>query len=588
VTVLPSSVRPRDLLLASIVVLGFGVRLAGLGDVPLADSEAIEALWAAQATDAGAAHWPTSASPAAASAAYAAGTWLIFQTFPAGDAAARLLPALAGGLVVLLPWLLRKRLGTCGALAASLLLVVSASVTAVARTAGGASLAIAALGFGVVILLRVSDGEMDETPAAWLVAVCLALGLGSGPAFFHGLVVLAAALAAAARVRGARSPAIEAARAVLRKSLLPGLAGAAAIALGLGLVPGGATSLAEGLRQWLVGWVPPGDMHPLTPVAILAAYEPAALAFGVAGFLMARKRGDAVLTALGWSAGAAVMLAILYPGRSGEMTAWASLPLAILAGPPLAAAATRWVGRTETWVGLGFALLLSVLWAYAGVQLSAYVSGIGPGVNPAIPEARLAVALGAILVGALAALLIGVGWSWEAIRLGGGLAGAVLLTMMTISSSWNLNHGDARFGARELWQPSKPAYGLRQLSATIDALSRATRSGPGVLTIRIEGAEITPSLAWALRGVPRFSTDDTGLPEVPPLVLRPQALEAALPGQYLGQTMILSERWDFRGPVPPDLGGWLWRRRIPVSPSAWVLYVRADLATLGESQAEAE
>jgi hypothetical protein len=88
---------------------------------------------------------------------------------------------------------------------------------------------------------------------------------------------------------------------------------------------------------------------------------------------------------------------------------------------------------------------------------------------------------------------------------------------------------------------------------------------------------------WALRAFPRFTTSDSAVAESPPVILMQQTvLEPQLRADYLGQSVVIGETWDFAGAFPPDALQWWWRRRVPVVEDSWLLLVRADIATLGE------
>ena len=104
---------------AGIVVLALGLRLYGLGRVPLGPAEAAQALpaWAAVA---GQPYDLTGVSPLLFGL-----QWLLFGLFGAGNAVARLWPALFGGLAPLLFYALRDRLTRGGALMGGLLWAIS-------------------------------------------------------------------------------------------------------------------------------------------------------------------------------------------------------------------------------------------------------------------------------------------------------------------------------------------------------------------------------------------------------------------------------------------------------------------------------
>jgi hypothetical protein len=579
--------RLGHVLFAGIFLLALGIRLSNLGAFPLSDAEAKEALWAAEGTPEDSVFWPQE-NGAATSAAYQALTWAVFQLAGGSEATARLFPAVIGALIVLPPWFLRRRLSRLGALLASFLLAISPTLVATSRAADGTSSAMLAATLGATALILGLDEDWRPRQVTALFAGCVALGLAAGPAFYLGLF----SLVPAAGLMLVTSPKPWAAaqwsdiKAKLPTAVGLGVAGAIVLSFAAGLLPRGGTALAEGLRVWLLGWIGPGNMHALTPVAILAVYEPLAVVFGIIGGVTAIRTRNSVAVGAVWWAVLALLVAVVYPGRSGPAVAWCTIPLAALAGLGLARQAERLQRLASPWQAVGVAALVTLLLVYAGVQLSAYASGIGPGASPQIPEARLAVAAGAIIVVCLAVVLIGLGWSWEVARSGVASAGALLLLFLTLSSGWRLNFFRQRQGAGELWTVSTPTYGIPRIASTLASLSMTTRGVPDDLPIAVDDPAPPASLLWALRGFPRFTTSDSSTAESPPVVLtRLPGVAPELRADYLGQTVVISETWDFDGPLPPGALHWWWRRRLPVVEDPWLLLVRADVATLGESQA---
>jgi len=582
-----ASVSVRNLFFAGVFLLALGLRLGDLGATPLNDDEARDALWAAAGTPEQSAFWPSHRATPASSAVYQSVTWAIFQLAGGGEAAARFFPAVVGALIVLPPWLLRRRLGTLGALMVALLLAISPTLIAVSRLAGGSSAAIVAVALGVAGWILVLDGEMEPRRATALLAGCLAVGLTAGPAFFFGLITLAGAAGLTVLTTPRAWPPERAAglRAILPRAIALGVGGAVAIALVAGWLPSGITSLAEGARTWLVGWLGPSQMHPLTPLAILLVYEPLVVVFGVAGAVVAFRARDALGAGGAWWAILGLILVAVYPARTGVGVAWIVLPLTWLAGGALAKEGERLRRLPSPWEAVGVGALLLFLLIYAGLQLSSYAHGVGPSFAPLTPNVRLTVAVGAVVVAGLAAVLIGFGWSWSVARSGMALAGAAALMMLAWSSGWRLNYFRENVGAGELWAASAPTGGLTRLTSTMGSLSMSERGVPNELPIAIEDSTPPASLIWALRAFPRFTTSDSGVPESPPVVVaRETGVRPALAADYLGQAIALKETWDFPGPIPPDLLGWWWRRRLPVEQTTWLLLVRADVATHGESE----
>ncbi len=163
------------------------MRLPALGQLPLSLTESAEA-WAVwrfwQAGDGGL--LPVS------SPAYFTFTAVVTQFFGHNDAAARLVPALFGAAAAMMPWLLRKRLGTIGAFAAAMLLAVSPLHAITSRTAGGDGIAL----FALMLLLTAVLNFHDNADPKWQTAAALSAGLGlaSSPLFYSGLFALLLAL----------------------------------------------------------------------------------------------------------------------------------------------------------------------------------------------------------------------------------------------------------------------------------------------------------------------------------------------------------------------------------------------------------
>ena len=109
-------------------LLAAALRFAQLGLRPLNEAEAVQALAALRFTDGA-----LQAAPPGTIPGLFTGNVVAFTLMGSGDAIARWLPALAGVILVLLPYGLRHRLGRGGALAASFLLAVSPSAVYFSR-----------------------------------------------------------------------------------------------------------------------------------------------------------------------------------------------------------------------------------------------------------------------------------------------------------------------------------------------------------------------------------------------------------------------------------------------------------------------
>ncbi|HIP70389.1 MAG TPA: hypothetical protein EYH05_03220, partial [Anaerolineae bacterium] len=166
-----------------LIVLAAGIiRFNNLDALPLSDGEAEAALavWR---------FWqPGAAQVAVVSPAYFSLTAVLTQLLGFSDTVMRLVPALFGLGLVILPRFLQRRLGVIGVLAASLLLAVSPLLVITSRTVGGQSMALFAVLLTAVAFIRYGETAVPR----WLYTLAAAVGLGltSDTLFYSGLITL--------------------------------------------------------------------------------------------------------------------------------------------------------------------------------------------------------------------------------------------------------------------------------------------------------------------------------------------------------------------------------------------------------------
>ncbi len=175
-----------------ILLVAFGLRFINLGVAPLLPLEAAQA-WPAWLAATGT---QVAGSPAAASALLYGLQSLLFFVTGANEVLARLLPALIGTVLVLLPWWWRDWLGRGGALAVALLLALDPWLVALGRTADAVGLTIF-LGLLVLTALwrwqRGGSSGRDRS-VGWERALAVGVGLllVSGPQAWSWIPLLVA------------------------------------------------------------------------------------------------------------------------------------------------------------------------------------------------------------------------------------------------------------------------------------------------------------------------------------------------------------------------------------------------------------
>ncbi len=561
-----------------ILLAAAGLRLANLGWPPISDTEARHALAASALAGSPSPFDPGLETPPSG-ASYRVTTAFLFQLFGSSDAMARVLPALAGVALCMLPLLARRRLGPGVALALSGLLSFSPELVTVSRQAGPTSLACLGVAGLLVLLVGQDTPAIGDRRSTWAVAFA-ALALTSGSAWIQGVVglLLGAGLLALWWKRQAGSGALFQGFSFSRREIVIGLVLVLGISTGVGLYPGGAADPFESIGSWLAGWSGSARMPVLSEILIVPVYEPILVVFGLIGMVLAFRRKDRFGVAAAFWALGGLILAAIYPGRTGLNLAWVVIPAAYLASGGVIWVIERLLAEGG-WLRLaGMMGAYVALAAFIYLQGAAYASDLSVDLPALEPTVRIVIVFVGLLIWAVLVVLFGTGWSWSASA--GALAAALfsILSAVSIASIVRLNFGSAAAEGGQLWRPQVAAVGLREMSSTLEFLSRANLEDPGGLTIGFQGSA-PPSLAWAVRDFEKAPLSATD--QAPPVVLAPSEAEPALHADYLGQLLAIAETNDWDGAFPPDVVSWWLLRRSPIRLDDWVLLVRADVATQG-------
>ncbi|MCJ7825392.1 MAG: hypothetical protein MUP44_10865 [Anaerolineales bacterium] len=577
------SIRLDTVILATFIALIAWMRFADLGRNPLTDAEAVHALKAASTTPDASPFWDVDGAAAPVSASYYVFTTMIFQLFSPTDAAARIISAFAGIVLVLSPLILRPRIGTARSLIAVLVLAITTSGWTIARTAGGSALAAASL--AIFVFLAWSVDTSDNKRVRFLFAAgALGFAFASGPLIVQGLFGLLVAIGLS-RLLASRNqgPFREFKRLIAcRSNLWVSLVVMLLVASGVGFYWNGLAGLGETLTEWLSGWSDPGQQSARALVMMLVSYEPFFVVIGLVGAVFAWRRKDSLGQAASlWVLGS-LFSGLLYPARSSADLILIVLPLTLLASSTISILIER---IAQHGVGLelvGLASVLLVLTASAWISLVGYTNGYILENTPTDSGLILLVFIALIIMAVSLLIFFGLGWSWDVVAGALGITATIVLAAITLSAGWRLNFAALTTGARELWRPEVATNGMRLLTDTIDKASLAYAGRTDEIAVEVQ-SEVNPALAWTLRGYKRAGGEINFQVDPSPTVL---ALESnsttSLQADYMGQGMALMERHVWDGSLPPDLLRWFVLRSAPTELERWVLWVRMDIATLGD------
>jgi hypothetical protein len=590
----------EHLLYSAALILALFVRLVNLGAAPLSE---LEASWALQALDAS----PFSdgnvpqAAPPGSQPAYVLLTGLLFSLLGSSEGLARLLPALAGSLLVLAPAMFRGPLGRRAALLLAFGLALDPGLAAVSRQAGGPmpalSFSMLALGF------------------AWLrrpvVAGILAgMALLSGPAVLLGAVGLGLAWLVFRLLIGRTTPVDNETSTpeewMPRQPLRSGLAAAGVTVLVVGtlflLAPQGLAGWANTLPDFLSGWLRTSRVLPLTPAAALLLYAPLPLLFAAVSAVRAlvafgrtpppvedneealepaalENQIAFLLGLLIWAV-IALLIVLLYPARQVADLVWVLVPLWALASVELA----RHIPRPpDVLVSLGQAVVIVVLFALARLNLASMSLPFTTGENFNL---RLAVLGGLVLLLLITSLLIALGWSARAAANGLVWGVGVGLLFYTVAALWGAAH--VRHNSPlELWAAPPGPGQMTLLRQTVREMARLDVGHPGYLSTAL--AVDSAALRWELRDILDLvivqQPQEAGSPTL--IITDRSAQTPALASGYRGQEFIWRETPAWTGALPPNFTGWWLKRTGPLLQDHIILWVREDIfpnPTTGETE----
>lgn len=412
-----------------VLLLALVVRLFNLGLYPLTPVEAHQALAAWQLAQGEPVGMISGVSPLLLSLNH-----VLFLLTLGGDAWARLLPALAGVLLVLAPYGLRHEMGRRAALGSALLLALSPTAVLFSRTVDGHSLAMLAALLALVAVTRTLAG--DQTWGAWAGAgVAAAVSSASGGV--TGVLALALGLAwfAPGETRDFSASLRRLARLAAVPTLLVFVLGSTLL---LTFWPG-LGAAADVIGQWLAHLTPAADAPPFWwPLLRLLLDEPVilfgallALAFWASNADFRRQLTWPVKTAALWG-GLALLLALL--GRQPADGMVMAVPLALLAAQAFdwlfmaVKAGPRWA---EEWIVLLSSLVLIVTFT---LYLASWTQA---GQNQYLIAAL-------VLVGLVLVLYVLSGF-WIGVRATAGIAAVfwlIVLGAAQVGHLWALNQAE--------------------------------------------------------------------------------------------------------------------------------------------------
>jgi hypothetical protein len=551
------------------LVIAVILRFVHLGNQALSE---YEAGWAMQAL-----HVSQGMHPAiGANPAYVHLTAILFYIFGATTFLARFIPALAGTALVLGAWLLRPHIGRVAAIILAFGLAIDPGLVAMSHLAGGPMLAIAFLLIAMGLWLNSRRAE-----AGFLAG----LALLSGASLWSGLLGLALTWLLSPRKKTAvprqeEEPESETQQedapkktrlnwAEYRPAILWGAGSLVVFGSLFLLSPKGLPAILTSFGDFLRGWWTLSGVPAWQPLLALPAYEILPIAFGIAAAVRAlRNRQMDILRLTLWAL-VAIILVLIYPGRStGDLT-WASVPLWILAAIELSNHLDFQEVNLLEVAGTLALVLTFVIFGWLNLANMTNMDWSGDQI-----QTRIYLLAAVALLIFLGLLLVATGWSIRVARLGGVWSAFIALTLFTVAMST----GAASLReplTMELWQPL-PRSGrvdiIVKVAGQISDLNKGYAAQLPVTFLNLD----SPALQWSFRDwsvevVQELPTDSTAA-----LIISP-GTELNLAAQYRGEPLTLHEAPDWAKTTTRDWLKWFIYRQAPLQRENVILWVRDDL-----------
>jgi hypothetical protein len=556
-----------------VLVLAFAVRFINLGAQPLADQEAGYALQAL-------AVFPGTADLEeinyGSQSGYVAISGLLFWVFGSNESIARLLSALAGTLLCLSPFYFRNWLGRHAALIMGLGLALDPGLVAISRLAGGP---MPALGFLLLGLGLLAAGRVAIS------GVFLGLALLAGPAAWQGAVIIAISVGLARLAESAgwitslldsqgEKSGIFPPVANWKDGLL--YAGLTILLVGtvFGRFPQGLGLLGVSIPDYLSGWLLASSVTGIQMLAVLLAYQPLAIIFGIIGGVRGWADRHAFAQRVVIWVLVALLAVFLYPGRQMGDLIWVLTAFWALAAIELARYLE--VESSSSVVVFGQSVLVFVMLCLFWLNLAGFNQSL---LDQRGYWLRIGILLGVLFLVALTTFLLGYGWSWKAAVQGlvwGVVAGLVVYQAAGIWSSSR----PATAQLLNIWHPSPQSGENRLLMETVQDFSKANSGAKDQIDVVV--AVNSPSLRWSFRNFPNveFITEqEVSVLGISPSLIITQVNEQnpALAASYRGQDLPWWRMPGWSGVLPQDLPSWLAYRKHPAILSSVILWARGDL-----------
>jgi hypothetical protein len=544
-------------------ILAVGLRFFRLGELPLGDLEATNALQAMKIASG-------SSVSVGGEPGYVILTSILFFVLGHSEFWARFWPAAFGVGLVFTPLLFKRWLGTRPAAILALFFAVEPGFVALSRTATGTMIAVVGLLAATGFLL-----DHKPVPAGIFAALALLGGTAIWPGLIGLLLGLAVFLAFQKRLAGSGISTSVDNFSLDWKTFLLSTGGTLLILGTLFFIqPKTISGVGSSIVDYFSSWAQTGAGVSIKVMLVaLLGEQLLAILLAFWGAVSERENRREMHFILGFWAIFALTITFLNPSRQIVDWVWTLLPLWIFAAFGLDNLLIYF--SSEGWVLKTFQTMITfALLIFSALNCLSFVMGT-QNVMTVKSNYIISILLPLILL-ILITILVGWGWSVDAARQGILLGVGLILVGITFGTAVKAM-GIGPRPQNELWRSDALPVGSNLLMRTVDNLSLWN-------TQQINGIDVTllnqekPSLQWALRDLSSVKTSDViGDNELPSLVISLPNYSLTLSQSYRGQSIIWTDTPILESMTASDWVKWFVFRNPPKAETTLLLWARNDL-----------
>jgi hypothetical protein len=304
---------------------------------------------------------------------------------------------------------------------------------------------------------------------------------------------------------------------------------------------------------------------------ILLIYEPLIVFAGLAGVVIAILRVQAASIVLSvWSI-AALIVALLQPGRQVLDLVLVLTPLALLAGQAIEQLIAALAKHGAWQIEGAFGLVAAPLAGYLAIVLSGYAVGnhllgsaevLGQTLTP-LTSFIVLLGLVSLIVGALFGLAIG----WRATLRAAAVSVIGLCVLISMGNVWSVTQLHAGDAHELLAGPEVTTVDVRDLVRAIQAESVRVTGQENQIPLKIMLPEDDAVLNWYLRDFQPAQLANSADGQAPVIITLAGVTPPAQPGQYIGARFVTRSTWSVSSLTDASTLRWLlYREADPSAP----------------------